>query len=153
MKNQHEGGFLIAKIHQIAGRIFARKLKDYNIEINPAQGRIMFVLWGNEGLSINHLAQKTSLGKSTLTSMLDRLEAAGFIKRIPSSKDRRKIIIERTEKDRSFQELYVQVSKDMTKLFYLDFSENEIDKFESYLRRIFNNLVEEERKFDGVEKK
>jgi DNA-binding MarR family transcriptional regulator len=146
MKSQREGGFLIAKIHQIAGRIFARKLKDYNIEINPAQGRIMFVLWRNEGISINELAKKTSLGKSTLTSMLDRLEAAGFIKRVPSLRDRRKIIIERTEKDRSFQDLYVQVSQVMTKLFYMDFSEDEIDKFENYLRRIFNNLVEYEKK-------
>jgi len=108
MKTQREGGFLIAKIHQIAGRIFTQKLKDYNIEINPAQGRIMFMLWRNEGISINELAEKTSLGKSTLTSMLDRLEAAGFIKRVPSRIDRRKIIIERTEKDRSFQDLYIQ---------------------------------------------
>lgn len=146
MKTQREGGFLIAKIHQIAGRIFTQKLKDYNIEINPAQGRIMFVLWRNEGISINELAEKTSLGKSTLTSMLDRLEAAGFIKRIPSRKDRRKIVIERTEKDRSFQDLYIQVSRDMTKLFYSAFSEDEIDEFENYLKRIFNNLVEYEKK-------
>jgi DNA-binding MarR family transcriptional regulator len=146
MKTQREGGFLIAKIHQIAGRIFTQKLKDHNIEINPAQGRIMFMLWRNEGISINELAEKTSLGKSTLTSMLDRLEAAGFIKRVPSRKDRRKIIIERTEKDRSFQDLYIQVSRDMTKLFYSAFSEDEIDEFENYLKRIFNNLVEYEKK-------
>ena len=146
MRSQREGGFLIAKIHQITGRIFTQKLKDYNIEINPAQGRIMFVLWRNEGISINELAKKTSLGKSTLTSMLDRLEAAGFIKRIPSRQDRRKIIIERTEKDRSFQDLYVQVSQDMTKLFYAAFSKDEIEQFEKYLKRIFNNLVEYEKK-------
>ncbi len=146
MKTQREGGFLIAKIHQIAGRIFTQKLKDYNIEINPAQGRIMFVLWRNEGISINELAEKTSLGKSTLTSMLDRLEAAGFIKRVSSRKDRRKIIIERTEKDRSFQNLYIQVSQDMTKLFYSAFSKDEIDEFENYLKRIFNNLVKYEKR-------
>jgi len=142
MKNQREGGFLIAKIHQLAGRIFSRKLKEYHIdEINPAQGRIMFVLWRNDGISINELAKKTSLGKSTLTSMLDRLEASGFIIRIPSPEDRRKILIKRTEKDKSFQDLYVQVSHHMTKLFYAGFSEKETDEFEQYLRRIFNNLT------------
>ena len=142
MKKQREGGFLIAKIHQLAGRILARKLKEYHIdEINPAQGRIMFVLWRNDGISINELAKKTSLGKSTLTSMLDRLEASGFIMRIPSPEDRRKILIKRTEKDKSFQDLYVQVSQDMTKLFYAGFSEKEIDEFEQYLRRIFENLT------------
>lgn len=142
MKYQREGGFLIAKIHQLAGRILASKLKEYHIdEINPAQGRIMFVLWRNDGISINELAKKTSLGKSTLTSMLDRLEASGFLKRIPSREDRRKILIKRTENDKAFQNRYVQVSQDMTKLFYAGFSEKEIDEFEQYLRRIFENLT------------
>ncbi|UCE17071.1 MAG: MarR family transcriptional regulator [Gemmatimonadota bacterium] len=141
MKTQRQGGFFIAKIHQLAGRIFTRKLKEYNIEINPAQGRIMFVLWREGEIPINELAQKTSLGKSTLTSMLDRLEASGFITRVPSKKDRRKILVRRTEKDRAFQDLYVQVSQDMTKLYYKGFLKEEIDRFEQYLMRIFDNLT------------
>ncbi len=145
MKKQREGGFLISKIHQLSGRIFSRKLKEHKIEeINPAQGRIMFVLWRNDEISINDLAKKTSLGKSTLTSMLDRLEESGFIRRVPSKKDRRKILIKRTEKDKSFQQQYVTVSHDMTKLFYKGFSKEEIDDFEAYLKRIFNNLLENE---------
>ena len=145
MKKQREGGFLISKIHQLSGRIFSRKLKQHKIEeINPAQGRIMFVLWRNDEISINELAKKTSLGKSTLTSMLDRLEESGFIRRVPSKKDRRKILIKSTEKDNSFQQQYVAVSQDMTKLFYKGFSKEEIDDFEAYLKRIFNNLLKNE---------
>jgi DNA-binding MarR family transcriptional regulator len=145
MKKQREGGFLISKIHQLSGRIFSRKLKEHKIEeINPAQGRIMFVLWRNDEISINELAKKTSLGKSTLTSMLDRLEESGFIRRVPSKKDRRKILIKSTEKDKSFQQQYVAVSQDMTKLFYKGFSKEEIDDFEAYLKRIFNNLLKNE---------
>ena len=145
MKTQRQGGFLVAKIHQLAGRIFTRKLKEYNIEINPAQGRIMFVLWREDEIPINELAKKTSLGKSTLTSMLDRLEESGFITRVPSKKDRRQILIKRTEKDKSFQNLYVQVSQDMTDLYYKGFSKGEIDQFEQYLKRIFENLAKSER--------
>ena len=143
MKKLREGGFLIAKIHQLSGRIFTRKLKEHRIdEINPAQGRILFVLWQNDGISINELAKKTSLGKSTLTSMLDRLEESGYVIRIPSREDRRKILIQRTEKDKNLQDLYNQVSQEMTNLFYEGFSENEIDKFEQYLKRILHNLVD-----------
>ena len=141
MKTQRQGGFLIAKIHQLSGRVFTRKLKEYNIEINPAQGRIMFVLWREDEIPINELAVKTSLGKSTLTSMLDRLEVSGFIVRVPSKEDRRKILIKRTAKDKSFQDLYVQVSRDMAKLYYKGFSKKEIDQFEEYLMRVFNNLT------------
>jgi hypothetical protein len=39
--------------------------KEYDIEINSAQGRIMFVLWQQDSMSINELASKTQLKKST----------------------------------------------------------------------------------------
>jgi DNA-binding MarR family transcriptional regulator len=141
MKYPRKGGFLIAKIHHLAGRIFARKLEEHEIEINPAQGRIMFVLWENDGIAINELAKKTSLAKSTLTSMLDRLEEAGHLVRVRSEEDRRKVLIERTEKDRAWQKTYAQVSQEMTELFYAGFSESEIEAFEGYLRHILDNLT------------
>jgi DNA-binding MarR family transcriptional regulator len=140
VKYQRKGGFLIAKIHHLAGRIFAKKLQEHQIEINPAQGRIMFVLWEKDGIAINELAKKTSLAKSTLTSMLDRLEEAGHVVREPSDEDRRKILIKRTEKDRAWQKTYVQVSKEMSELFYAGFSGDEIDAFEAYLSRVLDNL-------------
>ncbi len=142
MKEQREGGFLIAKIHQLSNRIFTKKLKEYGLdELNSAQGRIMFVLWREDNISIHELSKKTQLSKSTLTSMLDRLEKAGFIKRVHSSKDRREIIIKLTEKNIRLQDKYVDVSKEMTKLFYNKLSEVEIDEFENYLRRILDNLI------------
>jgi len=140
MKTQSEGGFLIAKIHQLSGRIFARMLKECEIEINPAQGRIMFVLWRSDGIPITELARRTSLEKSTLTSMLDRLEDAGYVARVPSPDDRRVILIKRTAKDKAWQKVYIRVSQQMTALFYAGFSQAEVDEFERYLKRIFDNL-------------
>jgi len=143
MKKQRRGGFLIAKIHQLSGRIFSRILKQHNIhEINPAQGRILFVLWEHDEIPITELSRKTQLEKSTLTAMLDRLEHDGYIRRMASDNDRRKTIIKRTDKDKSFQQVYSQISDDMTTLFYKDFSEKEIDRFEEYLQRILDNLME-----------
>lgn len=144
MKKRREAGFLMARIHQLAGRIFTKMLKKYEIEINPAQGRIMFVLWRRDEIPVSQLAKRTSLGKSTLTSMLDRLESSGYIKRVPSAEDRRKILIQRTAKDRSFQDLYVRVSKEMNQLFFRGFSTREMDEFEAYLKRIYDNLIRRE---------
>ena len=135
----------MAKIRQVGGRISERILKQYNIEINSAQGRIMFVLWQNDGISINGLAEKTHLKKSTLTSMLDRLEKMGYIRRQRSKKDRRKILIKRTEKDRTMEKKYVEVSEEMTRLYYKGFSKSQIVSFESDLERILNNLTEFEK--------
>jgi DNA-binding MarR family transcriptional regulator len=145
MKRQRQGGFLIAKIHQLAGRIFNRMLKENDItELNTAQGRIMFVLWRDDGIPISELAEKTGLEKSTLTSMLDRLEKAGLLRRTVSATDRRKILIFRTDKDKSFEAKYVQLSQEMTRIFYRGFAEQEITRFEGDLERILDNLTSEE---------
>ncbi len=145
MKSQRQAGFLMAKIRQVAGRLFERILKDYGIEINSAQGRIMFALWQADGISINELAQKTQLKKSTLTSMLDRLENMGYIKRQRSKKDRRKILIKRTNKDKTLESKYVELSQEITKLFYKGFSKSEIDRFENNLAKILDNLADFEK--------
>jgi MarR family transcriptional regulator, organic hydroperoxide resistance regulator len=142
MDNLRDGGMLVAKIHQVAGRVFAKKLREYGIsEINPAQGRILFVLWENDGIPIRDLSEKTMLEKSTLTSMLDRLEDTGYIVRIPSKEDRRKILIWRTEKDKAFQKRYYEVSDDMTRLFYKGLTDEEIDRLEGSLRKVLDNVV------------
>ena len=144
MKIQREGGFLVAKIHQVSGRIFAEILKKSGIdEINPAQGRILFVLWKKDEIPISELARRTQLSKSTLTSMLDRLEEAGYIVRASSKEDRRIILIKRTAKDKSLENKYIRVSNEMTRLFYNGFTPKEIDTFENYLKRILANLTEE----------
>jgi len=143
MKQQRQGGFLLAKIHQLGGRIFARLLKDHGVnQINPAQGRVMFVLWQEDGISIHELAKRTKLGKSTLTSMLDRLEQAGMVTRAPSQKDRRKILILRSRKDKALEKLYVQVSEEMTRIWYKGFSSKQIKNLEKDLTRILENLIE-----------
>jgi len=141
MKSQSQGGFLMAKIRQVGGRISERILKDYGIEINSAQGRIMFALWKKDGIPINELSQKTQLKKSTLTSMLDRLEKMGYIKRQRCKKDRRKVLIKRTNKDKNLESKYVELSQEMTKLYYKGFSKKEIDRFENDLARILDNLT------------
>lgn len=143
MKQQRQGGFLISKIHQLSQRIFAKILKEHKRdEFNPAQGRIMFTLWQKDNIPIHELVEKTQYSKSTLTSMLDNLEEAGFIKRIPSKEDRREILIALTEKDKLLQDKYVEVSREMGKLYYNGFNDEEIDDFERYLERILENLIE-----------
>lgn len=147
MKKLRHGGFLMAKVHQTAGRIFNKLLKKYQIEeINSAQSRILFVLWEKDNIPISELSEKTQLEKSTLTCMLDKLENDGFIIRLPSKEDRRKILIQRTEKDKQFQEKYLAISDEMNNLFYKNFSELEIDLFEKSLQIILDNLIKEKNK-------
>ncbi len=147
MTGVREGGFLITKIHHLSGRIFSRRLRELQVEISPGQGRILFSLWQEDGISINRLGKRTQLGKSTLTEMLDRLEESGHVRRVPSDRDGRKTLIEMTDKTKRSYKKYEHVSQEMTELFYRGLSEDEIDEFEAFLRRVLSNLVDFESKF------
>jgi len=142
MRRQRQGGFLIAKIHLLAGRIFDRMLRRNGTDLNPAQGRILFPLWQDGPMSMQELARKASLGPSTLTSMLDRLERAGYVIRERSSPDRRKIIVRLAATDRKILEVWGRSSQEMAALFYRGFASADIDRLERDLRRILDNLME-----------
>ena len=145
MLDQTNGGILITKIIQHQGRIFEKLLTAHNIsEFNGAQGRILFVLWEKDDIPISELAKQTGLAKTTLTSMLDRMEKQELIERIYSPADRRTVRIRLTKTASSFKEQYEQVSDEMNQIFYKGFSDEEILTLETGLRKVLKNLAEKE---------
>ncbi len=144
MMSEREGGFLVTQIHHLGRRVFSELLKERGLEIGPGQGRILFALWQKDGEPINALIKKTLLRKSTLSELLDSLEKAGHVKRVQSAEDKRKVLVKLTEKTRQMLNVYIDVSQEMTKIFYRDFEVEEIDEFEAYLKRVLENLVSQE---------
>ena len=141
-----KGGFLISRIKLVGTRIFDRMLADSGIDsFNGAQGRILYVLWQNDEISISSLSAQTSLANTTLTAMLDRMENMGLIVRKPDPKDRRNRLIALTEKAKSLQVDYNRISEQMNEIYYTGFAEAEIMQFELYLQRILNNLEKEQK--------
>lgn len=140
-----KGGFLISRIKQTGTRIFDRMLAESGIDaFNGAQGRILYVLWQGEDISISSLSAQTSLANTTLTSMLDRMESSGLIIRKSDPKDRRNRLIALTDKAKALQGDYEKISRRMSELYYIGFTESEIIQFESYLQRVLTNLKKEE---------
>jgi DNA-binding MarR family transcriptional regulator len=139
--SRHEGGRLISQVHQLGQRAFARVLKRHGVdELNPAQGRIIYALWGTEALSQTELARRTKLDKSTLTLMLRRLEETGLVERVRDPRDRRATLVSATERNRALSVSYEAASREMTAAFYRGFAAQEIEAFEDFLRRIVANL-------------
>lgn len=147
MIEKTEGGFLISGIKQVGGRLFEKLLAQAGVDaFNGAQGRILYVLWQEENIPIVQLARATGLAKTTLTSMLDRMEEAGLVKRVFDRGDRRRIRIALTEKARALSDRYDRVSAEMNELYYAGFTDAEILAFENGLRRVLQNLKEKEGK-------
>lgn len=135
------GGYLVSRIKQVGGRLFDSMLAEAGVDaFNGAQGRILYVLWQEDGVTISQLAGRTSLANTTLTSMLDRMEKGGLIRREASAKDRRALLIRLTDKARALQADYDRISQRMNELWYAGFSPAEAQALDGYLARVLENL-------------
>ena len=63
----------------------------------------MLVLWEKDGLMVSELGQRLYLDSGTLTPLLKRLEASGFITRIRAVEDERRVHITLTSSGRKLK--------------------------------------------------
>lgn len=136
-----KGGFYITQIKQLQDRIFERLLFENGIEISGGQGRILFILWKTDHLTISEISEKTSLAKNTVSAVIDGMVHKGIVERKINPDNRRQTIISLTEYAKSLQKRYETVSDQMNTLFYQGFSEDEQIQFEQYLARILDTLT------------
>ena len=139
------GGFLTSQIKQISSRIFEQMLEDYEIrEFNGAQGKILYVLWECGEIPISQISHRTSLARTTLTSMIDRMEQGGMVKRRQNPENRREILVSITPEAQRLRKEYDAVSQQINEVYYRGFTKKEILQHETYLTRILANLEEYE---------
>lgn len=137
-----KGGFYITQIKQLQDRIFERLLLENGIEISGGQGRILFILWKTDNLTISEISEQTSLAKNTVSVVINGMVNKGIVERNINSANRRQTIVSLTEYAKSLQDRYEAVSWQMNALFYRGFSEKEREQFEQYLVRILETLTE-----------
>ena len=84
------------------------------MEMNGAQGRILYVLWQEDGIPIRSLSIKCGLAITSLTTMLERMENQGLIRRVQSETDKRKTLLFLTEKAHVLKDEYDSVSDEIS---------------------------------------
>lgn len=141
-------GFYISRIKQINTRLLNKLLAQKNITaFNGEQGRILHVLWENDGISNQELSKRSGLAMSSLTTMLERMEEKNLLTRKGCPKDKRKCLLFLTEHANSLKKEYDEISDKMTKLSFEGISEDERLAFEKTLENILHNLEKAEKEF------
>jgi DNA-binding MarR family transcriptional regulator len=64
--------------------------------INRTDGRCLDIIQQNGAMTAGQLAEATALSPGAVTTILDRMEAAGYLQRVRGQADRRKIMVELT---------------------------------------------------------
>lgn len=141
---QRQGGFLISKIKSIGGRRFDKILQEKNIDaFNGAQGKILYVLWQGGDMTATEISARSGLAKTTLTAMLARMRDQGLVSVREKDGDRRSALVCLTPVAAALKSEYDDVSREMERIYYRGFSDEEAEQFEIYLKRVLHNLEDE----------
>jgi DNA-binding MarR family transcriptional regulator len=89
-------GHLIRRLQQIAVALFLAETKDF--DITPVQYAALIAIRENRDLDATRLSSAIAFDRSTLGSVLKRLEAKGWIERLGSDKDERIKVLRLTRK-------------------------------------------------------
>ena len=83
-----------------ASRLITREYQPYlsKLQITYPQYLVLLILWETDNVPVHEITEKLILNTNTVTPLLKRMEVQGLIRRIRSSGDERKVILQLTEK-------------------------------------------------------
>ena len=107
--------FQFAKAYQLSSRFLTQKVSELNL--TSVQAMVLGFLQEGDQITSSELGKRTELDSATLTGILDRLEAAGFIERKSNPDDRRSICIHLTKKGKAMAQETNRVIAEANKEF------------------------------------
>lgn len=111
-------GYLIHDVSRMRRTVFDQLMKP--LGITRAQWWVLAHLARHDGMAQTQLADMLDVGKASLGSVLDRLEATGFIERRPDAVDRRMKRVFLTRSSFQVLERLVEVESDLNEKILAD---------------------------------
>lgn len=108
--------------------------------LHRSQHSMLLTINFNGNISQKELAKRMEISPAAVTVTLKKLEAQGFIERAQSEDDSRVNNITVTEKGRDIICQTGAIFDEVDEKTFAGFSEEELEEFLSYLRRVSSNL-------------
>lgn len=141
---QYNGGLLLAQINKLTNRRINNLFKKEKIsEFNGAQGTIIYVLAKKGPMPIKDIGKATGLAKTSLTSMLERMEKQGLVEKKENENDKRSTIIGLNKRMKDYIDVLDRIALAVNEGYYRGLKEKEIERFEATLGKILHNLEED----------
>ena len=132
---------LISTVRDKANKFILQKLREYGIEdIAPAHGAIFVTLFRNSELPMGEIAKIINRNKSTVTPLVNKLISLSYLEKRQDSSDNRVSLVRLTEKGKSLEKDFINISKELVSRVYDGFSDLEKEILVKLLNRIKNNF-------------
>jgi DNA-binding MarR family transcriptional regulator len=109
--------------------------------ITYPQYLVLMILWENNHVTVNDVADKLILNTNTVTPLLKRMEVLDLLTRKQSKTDQRKVIISLTEKGSELQHEAAQIPIRLIQKLNIEPNENQLADFLK-LKNQLNSLID-----------
>lgn len=138
---------VIAKISKIRNEVSAYiegELRKRGIEgLMTSHGNILNILYEKNGkLTMKEIGEGIERSKSTVTQLADTLLKAGYVSKESDIEDKRYSYIVLTEKGLSIKKDFQEISDNVIKKFFKDFTNAETEILLTLLSRVINNFTQ-----------
>lgn len=107
--------------------------------LTAAQFVILVMLADSDADSASGLCKSVSYDQGAMTRMIDRLERKGFVRRVRSADDRRRVNLELTAEGRAVCPKLIARAASVNNRFLRGFSKTEARQLEALLKRMLAN--------------
>ena len=109
--------------------------------LNRTDLRVIDIVEREGRLTAGQVAERTGLTTGAVTTVIDRLEEAGYARRVRDTEDRRRVFVEVTDETRRLGDTFYKEHAALGDSFYKRYSEAEIELLLSVTRegREFND--------------
>lgn len=117
--------------------------------VGAGQPKLLVYLTNHGPCHQRELADYYDVDPANVSRMIDSLEKGGFVLRRPNGENRRRDLLEVTDKGRQAGNYWLECCGQVERLMLKGFSRQEREQLADYLSRAYRNMQEEERESDG----
>ena len=131
----------MSRIREQANKLIVRELRQRGVEgIVPSHGEIMVHLFAAEECTMQNLAKQINRTKPTVTVLIEKLVACGYVVKEKSAEDNRVTLIKLTAKGWELKPIFEVISAKMNAVVYQGLCQEEAEMLEKVLTQINGNL-------------
>ena len=133
---------LMSRITELTNRMIVDELEARGIQgIVPSHGGILSRLFSGRQYTMQEMAAAIHRTKPTVTVLVGKLEAQGYVRRVKSQEDSRVTLLHITEKGRALEPAFKEISAKMNDLVYQGLSQEKAQAVTDCLQHIMERIA------------